>query len=177
MHSVGNRANAIFFFGLGALGVLAALNFGTTFFFTSHPQTHVRVDVRSFNVDSWLDADRAKLVLELKMDLSSLFNWNVYQLFFWVEASYNSDDGRRNDVVIWDSIIANKTAAVFRYNRILDRYSLKAHDKDLRGRNITLRSCWNVMPVSGILSKGCKDEGEFLMPSMYIDHSHHSKSR
>ena len=44
-------------------------------------------------------------------DLSSVFNWNVRQLFVFLIAEYKTKGVNNNQVVLWDSIVLTPEAA------------------------------------------------------------------
>ncbi len=51
---------------------------------------------------------QAVVTFNLEADLRSAFSWNTKQLFVFLRAEYWSDEGKLNQVVLWDSIIQQK---------------------------------------------------------------------
>ena len=48
------------------------------------------------------------MTFDLNADLRSIFSWNTKQLFVYVQAEYETEDNKRNEIVLWDSIIQQK---------------------------------------------------------------------
>lgn len=51
---------------------------------------------------------QAVVTFDLNADLRSIFSWNTKQLFVYVQAEYETEDNKRNEIVLWDSIIQQK---------------------------------------------------------------------
>lgn len=101
-------------------------------------------------------------------DLSSVFNWNVKQLFVYVLAEYESPSNERNQVVIWDKIVQTKEAAA--KLRFMDqgvKYFLADQYDELRGANVSLRLEWDIMPVCGRLFVHSEGRTSFVLPDTY----------
>eukprot|EP00742_Colponemidia_sp_Colp-10_P003909 GILJ01004164.1.p1 GENE.GILJ01004164.1~~GILJ01004164.1.p1 ORF type:complete len:171 (+),score=26.60 GILJ01004164.1:50-562(+) len=168
MHSLNARANAIFFFGLTVLGVFTALNSLSVYTYVSQPNVSVRFNsVKDFSWSPRLDADHMKLFFDLDADFTSVWNWNVKQLFVWVEAEYTSDKNMTNQVVVWDRIIRQKDNAKVKLVKALDKYRLKARMRDLRNKDVTLRVKWQVMPIAGTLFFDEAGSHVFRVPNAY----------
>lgn len=75
---------------------------------------------------------RAHLVLELDVDLSSLFHWNVWQVFAYVTACYETEVHSKNCVVVWDRIVPSKSQKLLSW---LDPSSLMAADDESQSSN------------------------------------------
>lgn len=103
------------------------------------------------------------------VDLSSIFNWNVKQVFLYIVAEYKTSQNMMNEVVIWDHIIGKMEDAYLDYDDEMVKYFLASQYDDLRGANVTLRLEWDVMPVCGMLYKGSyrSYKGSLLLPSSY----------
>ncbi|KAF1329270.1 Signal peptidase complex subunit 3, partial [Globisporangium splendens] len=103
-----------------------------------------------------------------KTDLSSVFNWNVKQLFVYVVAEYESEKNVKNQVVIWDKIVQTKdVAAKLQFHNEGVEYFLSDQYDQLRGTNVTLRLEWDVMPVCGRLFVYSAGRSSFVLPSTY----------
>lgn len=101
-------------------------------------------------------------------DLSSVFNWNVKQLFVYVVAEYESERTVKNQVVIWDKIVQTKAdAAALQFHDEGVEYFLADQFDQLRGANVTLRLEWDIMPVCGRLFVHSAGRSSFVLPSKY----------
>lgn len=101
-------------------------------------------------------------------DLSSVFNWNVKQIFVYVIAEYESEKNAKNQVVIWDKIVQTKdVAAKLQFQDEGVEYFLSDQYDQLRGANVTLRLEWDVMPVCGRLFVYSEGRSSFVLPSKY----------
>lgn len=49
--------------------------------------------------------DLGFVTFDLKADFTSLFNWNVKELFLYLTAEYKTTDNELNQVVLWDKIL------------------------------------------------------------------------
>merc|ERR1711937_995530 len=52
--------------------------------------------------------DVASLNFDLEVDSTSMWNWNVKQLFLYLVAEYETDRNSLNQVVVWDKIVLRK---------------------------------------------------------------------
>nr|CCA14374.1 signal peptidase complex subunit 3 putative [Albugo laibachii Nc14] len=170
MYSVWTRANALFFMSLTVLGILVALTAITTIIHVDKVAVD-KLEMSSFHsLRKYRDkTDRATIAFDLKADLSSIFNWNVKQIFLYIIAEFETPQNKLNEVVIWDWIIGKKEDADLDYDDEMVKYFLASQYDDLRGANVTLRLEWDVMPVCGRLYKGSyhSPKGSFLLPDLY----------
>ncbi|GLE00293.1 hypothetical protein PINS_up009020 [Pythium insidiosum] len=172
MHSVWTRLNALVFGSLTAIAVLAGLTTLSTYNHVATPVVR-RLELQSLqSLRKYRDnTDRATLTFNLDADLSSVFNWNVKQLFVYVVASFQTPSNEQNEVVIWDRIIQTKDAAATQLtveNEGVEYFLADQHD-ELRGANVTLRLEWDIMPVCGRLFIHSHDQrASFVMPSSYV---------
>ena len=58
------------------------------------------------------EVDRAIVTFNTSFDLSSVYNWNVKQIFVFLVAEYESPSNRRNEVVVWDHVAQTPRDAV-----------------------------------------------------------------
>ncbi|RLN87479.1 hypothetical protein BBJ28_00016568 [Nothophytophthora sp. Chile5] len=185
MYSVWTRANAVFFTSLMTLAVMCMLTSFSTYLHEPQPvvrqlELHTLHSLRNYRDK----ADRATLSFDLDAahshashapsncgdsDLSSVFNWNVKQLFVYVLAEFESASNTRNQVVVWDKIVPTKEAA--RSLKFQDegvKYFLADQHDQLRGANVTLRLEWDVMPVCGrLFVHSSPDVSSFELPANY----------
>ena len=50
------------------------------------------------------------MTFDVNADLRSVFTWNTKQLFVYVQAEYETQENRINEVVLWDSIVQQKAS-------------------------------------------------------------------
>ena len=160
MNTLWNRVNAVFFFSISTLVALGALSSVTSFWLPSTPAVRVLratrlQQLREFRPAARADAqDRATLRFDLDADLTGVFNWNVKQLFAFVSATYATPTNAFAEVVIWDAIVPNVSAARLLGTDVLNKYPLVDQRAELRGADVALRLHWDVMPITGVLKRG-----------------------
>ena len=76
--------------------------------------------------------DRAFLYFDVKADLTTVFNWNVKQLFLFVVCEYETRTNTLNQVVIWDKIVTEEENAKFDLTGVPNKYYLTDHADELR---------------------------------------------
>lgn len=175
MHTVLTRGNAILAY---SLSVLACLTFGC---FLSTVlldyRTNVKINTVKVLVKNVPDfsASREKhdlgfLTLDLQTDLSSLFNWNVKQLFLYLTAEYETKQNELNQVVLWDKIILRGENAVLDFKNMNTKYYFWDDGNGLRNhQNVTLTLSWNIIPNAGLLpSVFAIGEHSFKFPETYV---------
>lgn len=96
--------------------------------------------------------EQATLRLSIDADLTSVFNWNVKQLFVFITAEYVTKQNKLNQIVVWDHIITGKENARIRSSSIVNKYSLTDQGYGLRGNDVTLVMNWNTIPITGLLT-------------------------
>ncbi|DAZ94934.1 TPA: hypothetical protein N0F65_012651 [Lagenidium giganteum] len=169
MHSAWTRANAVFFASLMSLAIMCGLTTLTTFGHEAHPVVSQLEVTQVHSLRNYRDrTDRATLSFNLDADLSSVFNWNVKQLFVYVVAEYVTKSNAKNEVVIWDKIVRSKEdAAAISATEEGVKYFLADQYDQLRGANVSLRLEWDVMPVCGQLFIHSQGRTSFVLPDKY----------
>jgi hypothetical protein len=76
--------------------------------------------------------DRAFLYFDVKADLTTVFNWNVKQLFLFVVCEYETRTNTLNQVVIWDKIVTEEENAKIDLTEVPNKYYLTDHADELR---------------------------------------------
>lgn len=66
--------------------------------------------------------DLGFLTFDLQTDLTSLFNWNVKELFLYLTAEYQTDNNELNQVVLWDKILLRGENAVLDFKNMNTKY-------------------------------------------------------
>ncbi|XP_026326351.1 signal peptidase complex subunit 3 [Hyposmocoma kahamanoa] len=157
MYSVLTRGNAILTYTLSVLACLTFLCFLSTLtvdYRTAANMNTVKVVVK--NVPDY-GASRERndlgfLTFDLKTDLSSLFNWNVKQLFLYLTAEYVTPNNELNQVVLWDKIILRGENAILDFKNMNTKYYFWDDGNGLKGHNnVTLTLSWNIIPNAGLL--------------------------
>uniref|UniRef100_A0A915Q1Q6 Signal peptidase complex subunit 3 n=1 Tax=Setaria digitata TaxID=48799 RepID=A0A915Q1Q6_9BILA len=108
MHTVWARANAIFAFVLSVLSALTFCVFITTVWLpNSAPVTLSANNVRVKNfVDYASEGSRSDVVmaeLNIKVDVTPIFNWNVKEIFLFLVAEYSTPKTPLNQTRFYDS--------------------------------------------------------------------------
>ncbi|CAK4076446.1 unnamed protein product [Aphanomyces euteiches] len=169
MHTVWTRANAIFTAAFTAMAIMCSLTTLTTFLHTPAPVVHNLSLNQIHSLRQFRDkTDRAVLSFDVDADLSSVFNWNVKQLFVYVVAEYVSATNVKNEVVVWDLIIPTRDEArIARVNENV-KYFLADQYNELRGVDVQLKLKWDAMPVCGQLFQYGLGSTGFALPAKYI---------
>eukprot|EP00471_Norrisiella_sphaerica_P000966 CAMPEP_0184480176 /NCGR_PEP_ID=MMETSP0113_2-20130426/1653_1 /TAXON_ID=91329 /ORGANISM="Norrisiella sphaerica, Strain BC52" /LENGTH=138 /DNA_ID=CAMNT_0026858459 /DNA_START=166 /DNA_END=582 /DNA_ORIENTATION=- len=117
------------------------------------------------------NAENVLFSLDVDADLTTLFNWNVKQLFVWVAAEYKTRTYEKNQVILWDTIIEDVDEAhIFLKDEKL-KYELTSFERELRNREINLTLSWDIMPVVGVLKmQGGRDTNvhQINLPQKYV---------
>ena len=115
--------------------------------------------------------DRALLSFDVQVDFAPAFHWNVKQLFIYVVAIYETEDGRDNQVVLWDKIIeASDDNKIINERNVFVKYALVDQGDQLRGKNVTLQLQWDHMPITGTLhmdKQPLETTSHFILPTEY----------
>jgi signal peptidase complex subunit 3 len=155
MHSVLSRLNTVFAFTLSVLAAATFCCFLTTVFnsnFTGSELKAGRVIVKNvpdFTGDRERN-DLALLTFDLKANLTTLFNWNVKELFLYVMAEYTTETNVRNEVFLWDKILLRDENAILEYNNMNTDYYFFDDGLGLKNnKNVTLSLYWQVIPNAG----------------------------
>ena len=177
MHSYWVRANAVVFFGISVLGFFSVLCAWSTSFHQPTPVlTKLRInslrDLKPLRMRyAKRNMDRAMFTFDLEADLSSVFDWNVKQIFVYVTANYSTPSNKENEVVIWDKIIQTADDAKIVEHNTLNKYNLIDQYDELRGSTVDLSLRWDVMPITGILYMDRRfpndDQRSVELPSTY----------
>lgn len=104
-------------------------------------------------------------------DLRGVFNWNVAQLYVWVDATYSDANGEIHSIVLWDEIIlaSQKDRAVISRKGISNEYDLLSRKPDLRGKELTVQFKYDVTPYSGFFDVETLGEATtFTLPNEYV---------
>ncbi|PNW73144.1 hypothetical protein CHLRE_14g620400v5 [Chlamydomonas reinhardtii] len=168
MHSIYHRLNtAVTFFGTVA-AVLCILTSSTDLLHKSNP--NIKLGLREVRrlVQHHGGKDQAVVTFDVNADLRSVFTWNTKQLFVYVQAEYETQENRINEVVLWDSIVQQKDKAVFKLSNHKTKYAFIDPGHNLRGRDVNLTLVWCVMPRVGRMYTERHTVSVGKMPATYI---------
>lgn len=127
-------------------------------------------------------------------DLSSVFNWNVKQLFVFVYATHVDEQGvrarlagrgpasplpcsprprvrapqRNHTTTIWDRIIRSPMDAELDLRDERTEYVLVDAEGRLRDKALSLHLSWDTMPYTGLLDLSSHGHADYTMPSEYV---------
>jgi signal peptidase complex subunit 3 len=121
-----------------------------------------------FNRYTRTQNDHVDLKLKLDANFTEIFDWNVREIFVFVVASYKTRRHVVNEVVLWDKIIRRGDPSVINLPSTVVEYHLLDHGKGLVGNdNVTLKLCWNVIPIAGQLPLIRAAPSHVIIPSVY----------
>jgi|LauGreSBDMM110SN_4_FD.fasta_scaffold101836_1 signal peptidase complex subunit 3 len=168
MQNVWVRLNAVVFFALTVLMVLAALCAFSTFLHKGDPVVkELRVSEMQ-SLQPYGGVDRALFKFDLKADLRPAWHWNLKQLFVFVVAEYESPTKPLNQVIVWDKIIESPKDANIDRKGELCKYALASQEQELRNKTITLKLIWDHMPITGRLYNGEGTAPSYKLPGQYM---------
>lgn len=92
--------------------------------------------------------DRAIIRLDVDVDFTAVFNWNIKQLFVYAIAEYSTEEWGRNEVTLWDEIITSKRDAKVERSGVVDYY-FDHIETGLVGKDVNVRLYYHVMCYTG----------------------------
>lgn len=151
------------------LGVaLAGSLFGYGQMYNKSPKVSITdLQIDHFRRSSRERCDQAFVRFDLDADLSTLWNWNTNHIFAYIVAEYETERNKRNEVVVWDSILSEKKDTAIKARRQWNKYSLKDYGYGLKGTDVSFKFKYNIMPHMGMLMYGESGETSLVMPSEY----------
>lgn len=168
MDSFAARANSLATFAGTCLAVLAALTACTDVFHEPHPTAVVKLAKVERLVPLETGRDEAYLAFEIDANLTSVWSWNVKELFVFIGAEYASKQRKVNSVSLWDRTIERKEDAVLSLPYVRNKYKLVDSWHNLRGMPFNLTLYWNVIPVVGRLQQHSMTFTGFELPRDYV---------
>jgi hypothetical protein len=112
--------------------------------------------------------EHAQGSFHLAADLRPVWNWNTGQLFVWVTVEWDGS-ARSNRVSVWDRIIRTKEEANLDETFDLE-YMINDQHSELKGKELTVKLYYDVMPNVGILKTVAAPETcstKMKMPRQY----------
>uniref|UniRef100_A0A0N5AJ69 Signal peptidase complex subunit 3 n=1 Tax=Syphacia muris TaxID=451379 RepID=A0A0N5AJ69_9BILA len=154
MHNIWSRANAVFAFFLSVLSVMIFAVFISTIHLPNSTDVVISADnVRVKDVMDYASggrSDAARMDLSVQVDLTSIFNWNVKQVFLYLVVEYAT---ALNKVVVWDKIVKRQDWRNIHELHVMPKYYLMDDGRHLLNHpNATLVLRWNIIPNAGYLA-------------------------
>eukprot|EP01112_Ceratiomyxa_fruticulosa_P003177 TRINITY_DN1354_c0_g2_i1.p1 TRINITY_DN1354_c0_g2~~TRINITY_DN1354_c0_g2_i1.p1 ORF type:complete len:170 (-),score=14.34 TRINITY_DN1354_c0_g2_i1:360-869(-) len=168
MHNWSNRANTVVCYGGFVLMVCLVLTTITSYIMY---ETHYTSKVGPVKIDKFgrvRESEQALLTFDLKADLSKLFHWHTKQLFCYVTVEYVSTKNVVNQVVVWDQIIQTKENATLNLRGAFSEYVLIDQGYYLKGNEVNLTFSYNIVPISGLLTRHTVASYPFKIPTEYV---------
>mmetsp|Transcript_34678 Transcript_34678/g.136703 ORF Transcript_34678/g.136703 Transcript_34678/m.136703 type:complete len:173 (-) Transcript_34678:3045-3563(-) len=170
MNSLTSRLNTLGTHAVTCLSAMAAVIILTSYV-TPRPVPEIDLSIKSlksFQV-SWRERnDQAALIFNFQADLRPLMDWNVFGIYASVVVDYETDLYEKNEIVIWDSVITKKQKALIKKSADIAKYMFKDYGHDLRGKELSLRLKYVVMPFVGAMQAyEIVSEKTFTMPNNY----------
>lgn len=168
MHSYWSRLNtAVTFFGSVA-AVVCLLTTSTDLFHHASPAVNIKLNqVKKLAVYKGVN-DQAYLSIKVDADLRSVFSWNTKQVFAFIQAEYETEKNKLNQVVLWDTIIEKQEDAHIIAKSLKQEYQFVDQGKNLRGKPLNITMVWNVMPRVGRLYTRSQSFSVGPLPDQYI---------
>jgi signal peptidase complex subunit 3 len=171
METYSSRASSLFTTFTTVLFVVACMNHLTSYFHVSHPTGDIQVRSGSVEFSEFkpYKADQARFNFDLSVDLTSVANWNVNQIYLFVVASYETSKNQKNEVVIYDRILRASDDYIFNLKNVKTKYPLRdEHKGSLANRKISLTVKYQIMPIFGLLQVSeLSNKASFEIPSEY----------
>ena len=164
MYSINNRLHAIAFQSLVILALLSVACHltGRYVFFKPELKADFKVDsIPQFYYEhrgmsykpNW---DNLQAMFTLKVDgLQSFNNWNLKQMFVFLVADFDNDNGV-NSQIVWDRIIQRKDYKIpddISISRQQLKYTIRDVYKSLRGKTIRISLWVDFMPIFGVITR------------------------
>ncbi|XP_037935951.1 signal peptidase complex subunit 3 [Teleopsis dalmanni] len=174
MHTFLTRGNATVAYTLSILAGLTFCCFISTVFLDY--RTNARINTVKILVKNMPDygSSREKhdlgfITFDLETNLTSLFNWNVKQLFLYMTAEYKTAENVLNQVVLWDKIILRGENAALDFKSMHTKYYFWDDGNGLKNnKNVSLYLSWNIIPNAGLLPTVKSHGGHiFKFPAEY----------
>ncbi|CAI6374644.1 unnamed protein product [Macrosiphum euphorbiae] len=147
MHSLLSRGNSMLAYTLIVLVTLVFACFLSTISVDYRTGTEIqalKIEVKNlptYGVSKKIN-DLGHIKFNLNTDLTSLFNWNVKQLFVYMTAEYETPTNALNQVVLWDKIILRGEKSYLRLKNMRTKYYFWDDGNGLRQLiHLTCQAC------------------------------------
>ncbi|CAD5224301.1 unnamed protein product [Bursaphelenchus xylophilus] len=154
MHSFLSRLNGLFAFMCSVLAAATFLVFLQTLFVNYTVPVQLEVEnIRLKPVHDYASlngrSDLASATFSMSADLTPVFNWNVKQIYAWLQADYETEERPTNQIVLWDKYFFRFGNNVLNEERIKPYYYFQDDGLNLRNKNVTFSLHWTVVPNAG----------------------------
>nr|CAG8516021.1 15026_t:CDS:2 [Entrophospora candida] len=160
MYNLLTRLNALFAFSTTIIFVLLGAIAIITTFIPSSPEA--KIVINELGVYPFKYGEFAHIELSLKADLTSLFNWNVKQIFLMIVSEYETKTHDLNQIVLWDTIVDSQDNAIIEVD-IKNIYDFVDINNKFNEVNSSYSLHWDIMPCVGLLKL------DNLGPSSYMN--------
>ena len=173
MYSLVGRVN-IFGYNM-MIGMLfaAALNYLHCYFGDHEVRTAnfelSRIDM--FNYDRYYDEEVAAFQFNFKADIRGLVNWNTNMIFVSLVCEFETENGGKNMVTVWDQRIKREAVEFHQldlHDEWVEYYLTDAH-KSLKGKKVKVYMRWEQMATVGPFYSGMIPIGDFELPDKYVN--------
>ena len=170
MHSISNRLNAVFFYGVFSIAILCGYNILTTIFLSPNPEVTKFQINENFTLykNPYTGVQHARSYFDLNVDLSKTVNWNNHITFMWISAEYETGKikNKITKATIYDDILPrnNPSLHLISLKNKLFEYPLIDAYNSLAGKKVVFKLNWEHMPVIGPILKYSKEIGSIELP-------------
>mmetsp|Transcript_22757 Transcript_22757/g.63993 ORF Transcript_22757/g.63993 Transcript_22757/m.63993 type:complete len:178 (+) Transcript_22757:96-629(+) len=153
MHTWYYRLNALVSWVGMFLALIMALNYITGRFDMVYPDIDISVSDINLISNPNYDEDLALVYLNIKGDLSPVFNnWSVKLIFLYITVEYRTPQNRVNKITIYDKIINETQHASLDLSHVND-YPIIEASKALKGGKLSIRLNYDIVPQAGLLTQ------------------------
>uniref|UniRef100_A0A0N4ZFD3 Signal peptidase complex subunit 3 n=1 Tax=Parastrongyloides trichosuri TaxID=131310 RepID=A0A0N4ZFD3_PARTI len=174
MHNLWSRFNNLLAFTLTVLAAATFAAFVSSYLIhgtavTTLDATNVRVKNVPSRIPGGHNNDFAHMQLNIEADLTSVFNWNVKELFVYLVAEYKSKNNAFNQVTLWDQVVLRNDRVVINEKNIYPEYYFFDDGSNLlKHDNVSLTLNWEVIPNAGFMfHERVKGSHRIRFPSTY----------
>ena len=176
MFSIQNRMSAVFYNMISGMLFMGAINYLTGFYGPERPLNNVSfkmTNIDTFNFDRIYEEEFVAFQFDMKADIRELFNWNTNIIFLTLFCEFDTPQGEKSQVVVWDQRIP-RDQEEFHQLDLEDEwieYHLTDLNKSLKGKKVDVYMRWWQMTTIGPYYSGTKKIGQFEIPDKYTTKS------
>ncbi|CEF67443.1 CG5919 protein [Strongyloides ratti] len=174
MHNIWARFNNVLAFTLTVLAASTFLAFVSSHILAKSTVATLNArNVRVKNIPSRIPGtpnnDFAHMELDIEVDLSDVFNWNVKELFVYLVADYKTKKNAFNQVTLWDQVVLRSDRVVINEKDLYPEYYFFDDGSNLlKHDNVSLTLNWEVIPNAGFMfHERAKGTHRIQFPSSY----------
>ena len=141
-------------------------------YFGEHTIKNAQFEMTNMNMfvnDKYYNEHVAEFQFDLKADINGLFNWNTNVIFLSVVCEYETKDGMRNQIVVWDQRIMREMTQFYDIDLQGEwvEYYLTDYKKELKGKKVDVYLRWEQMTTIGPYYNAKELIGNFTMPNEF----------